>query len=1245
MSRAAIVEVATRGGAPTRTLRGFAIAFVAWLVAGAVLPHGAPLGVVLLGVVLGGLSALTALGLVLIYRAARIINFAQAEIGGLAAAVATVMVAGWHLPYFLGLAVGLLAALATGALIDSTVVRRFFTAPRLILTVATIGVAQILGAGEIALPTFFHNLQLFETFRSPFRSSFTVGPIVFTGDHVVAIVVVPVVLAGLAFFLGRSDTGIAIRAAAESGERALLLGIPVRRLSRITWMLAAGLSGIGSMLAAPIIGTNLGIVAGPESLLVPLAAAVVARMERLGVAVVAAVGIEVVRQLVFWSYPQSSTVDVAVFVLVLVALLVQRRGIERVSGADSGTLGATAQVRPLPAVLRSMPLVGAGWRVGAIGLAVIAVVVPAGFGFARLNFLTTLVIYGILAISLVVLSGWSGQLSLGQFALAGIGGASAAALLVSRGADLFLAIGVAMIVAGLAAVAVGLPALRMQGLFFAVTTLALSVPVATWLLNPSDHPTLTPPAIARPVLFGRFTLDSPLRFYYLCLAAFACTLIVAGNVRNSRAGRVILGVRDNERAAASFSVNASRTRLVAFALSGAIAGLAGSLYVVALQAVPFNGFSPTASIQLFSMVVIGGLGSIPGAILGAAYVWSAEYFLSGAAQLLATGAGLLVLLMFIPGGLGDLLFRLRDAVLRVLARRQDLSVPGLSELFEAKPAALDAGAQEGATPGGTGLLSVKGVTASYGRVPVLFGVDLDVADRGLLALLGTNGAGKSTILRVVSGLLPATGGSVEFDGTDITRLSPSARVRLGLVTVPGGRGVFGGLTVEENLRAASWTTRHDTEFVNDTIRRVLEMFPHLRERMDQKASLLSGGEQQMLTISQALLCRPRLLLIDELSLGLAPAVVAMLVEVVKGLAEDGVAMVIVEQSVNVSTKIADHAVFLERGQVRFAGPTRELETRPDLLRSVFFGKALKPAKAAPPRAAQGRDAARAVTDPSPSVHGLELVGLAKSFGGVTALRDVTLRAAGNEILGIIGANGAGKTTLFDVASGFLAPDAGRIILNGIDVTRRAPDERAELGLGRVFQDARLFPSLTVIETISIALERHIAVRDPFACALGLAATKASEREVAIRVAELIELTGLERYADAFIGELSTGTRRVVEIACAMAHHPKVLLLDEPSSGIAQRESEALAELLLQLRSSTEATFLIIEHDIPLVSSISDRLVCMDLGAPLTSGTPHEVLTHPDVVAAYLGTDSTVIRRSGGAARPRRVKASATVSQR
>ena len=469
-------------------------------------------------------------------------------------------------------------------------------------------------------------------------------------------------------------------------------------------------------------------------------------------------------------------------------------------------------------------------------------------------------------------------------------------------------------------------------------------------------------------------------------------------------------------------------------------------------------------------------------------------------------------------------------------------------------------------------------------------------------------------------------GRVWFDGQDITELGPTDRVRLGLITALGGRGVFPSLTVREHLRLAGWVYRNDKEFLAATRERVFELFPVLKERLDSEASLLSGGEQQMLLLAQALFGKPRLLLIDELSLGLAPAVVSALLEVVRGINESGTTVVVVEQSVNVATSLARTAVFMERGQVRFTGDTAELLERPDLLRSVFLGGGAEGSPAAVTDRA-------AVTDESADVR-LRVAGFTRRFGGVTAVRDVDLFLRRGEILGIIGSNGAGKTTLFDMCSGFLPSDAGRIYLDGEDITGLGAPQRALRGLGRSFQDARLFPSLTVSETLAVALERHIDVREPLASMFGVGAVWESEQELAERVEELLDLVNLGRYRDAFISELSTGTRRIVELGCALAHRPSVLLLDEPSSGIAQRESEALAQVLLDVKERTGASLIVIEHDIPLVSSIADRLLCLHLGGVIAEGAPAAVLSDPAVVASYLGDNEASIFRSGSRPAPR-----------
>ena len=261
-----------------------------------------------------------------------------------------------------------------------------------------------------------------------------------------------------------------------------------------------------------------------------------------------------------------------------------------------------------------------------------------------------------------------------------------------------------------------------------------------------------------------------------------------------------------------------------------------------------------------------------------------------------------------------------------------------------------------------------------------------------------------------------------------------------------------------------------------------------------------------------------------------------------------------------------------------------------------------------------------------------MAGIDKRFGGIAALTDVSFDVRAGQIVGFIGPNGAGKTTLFDVISGFLPADAGSVTLGTKDgphdITTTAAARRSRLGLGRSFQDGRLFPALTVAETIAVALDTQVDVRDPIAAALHLPAVVDSEAKVTTRVEELIDFMGLGAFRDKFVRELSTGSRRIVDLACVLAHQPRVLLLDEPSSGIAQREAEALGPLLIRIRDQLGASMLIIEHDLPLLSSISDGIIALDLGRIIASGSPFDVVHDAQVVASYLGTDDAAIARSG-----------------
>jgi branched-chain amino acid transport system ATP-binding protein len=609
-------------------------------------------------------------------------------------------------------------------------------------------------------------------------------------------------------------------------------------------------------------------------------------------------------------------------------------------------------------------------------------------------------------------------------------------------------------------------------------------------------------------------------------------------------------------------------------------------------------------------------------------------------------------LAFFPGGIAATGTKIRDRYLGWVARRRGIDLPSLmadggaeAHLDDAHvegvhhPAGPPPAAVHEDAPPEDALLICRGLDVGYDGVQVLFGVDMHVKKGEVLALLGTNGAGKSTLLRAVSGLTPHSAGTVHFNGTDISKAGAVDRAKAGISQVPGGKGIFPTVTVSDHFRAARWLcsskarSRNDAGDADAAQAQVLEWFPHLKSKWEALAGNLSGGEAQQLAVGMAFIARPSLLIIDELSLGLAPTIVAKLLDVVREVNAQGTTVVLVEQSVNVALTIADRAYFMEKGEVRFEGPTAELIERDDIVRSVFLAAAgeTAPVPAARTKKRTAKDKAVAATTVTADV--LRVTDIGVAFGGVRAVDSVSFTLHENEILGLIGPNGAGKTTIFDLVSGFLRPSGsqgqgGTVWFDGRDVTSYGPDVRGRLGLGRSFQDARIFPSLTVAENIAVALERHLEVRDHLAAALSLPDVADSERHIAWTVADLVELLALGSYRDNLVRELSTGTRRVVDLAMALAYDPKVLLLDEPSSGIAQRETEALGPLMKRIRDEADCALLVIEHDMPLICAVSDRLLALETGRVVAEGTPEEVLSDPQVVASYLGTNDATRNRSG-----------------
>jgi ABC-type branched-subunit amino acid transport system ATPase component/ABC-type branched-subunit amino acid transport system permease subunit len=926
-----------------------------------VLALALPKQVAFSGLVNGATYGIMAVGIILVYRSTRVINFAVAAMGGLAAALLARMVINWNVSYWPAFAVCVIVGGAIGWLVDRVVIRRLFNAPRVIVFVATIGVAQLLVFGQAVLPRPSH----ITGFPTPSASSWTVFGVDVQGAHVAILIVVPLLTAALAVFLNRTKYGIAVRASAANADAARLAGIDVQRMSSLVWVLAGLLAAVGTILSAPITTTTSSdiLILGPGLLVRVLVAAVIARMSSLGTALVTGIAIGVGESLLYYNRPNDHGIlDLALLVVLLVALvpLASRRGsAETVESGFSFTprvpaipsaLARTWYVRRLPELTFVAGLVAA--------LAPLFIV----HGASQQQLWSSVLLSAIIALSLTVLTGWSGQLSLGQFAFVGLGAMTTAAL-VTRGVGFAPALAAAAIVGGAVAVLVGAPALRVPGLYLAVTTLAFAVATGSWLLSRSffvgsDQTVTMPRAVV-----GSFSLSPERTYYVLCLIALVVCVVAVARIRRSGFGRSLIGARDNERSLAAFGLSPARVKVTAFAISGVLAGFAGGLLGGLYVTFGPDRFSATGSLQAVAMVVIGGLASVTGAVVGALVVVGLPVLFSNNANvaLLTSGAGILVVLLIFPGGIAQVFASLRDEILVQIARRRE-------------PAA------------------------------------------------------------------------------DATKPAP----------------------------------------------------------------------------------------------------------------------------------------------------------QPELLALGATARALPTATAARRKASAG-DATGPV---------LVVAELSVRFGSQIAVDGVDLEVRPGEIVGLIGSNGAGKSTIMNAIGGFV-PSDGTISVFGSDVAGLAPARRARLGLGRTFQGADLFSDLDVRETIMLALEVGQRAGIP-SIVLGLPHARRAERAKQARADEIIAFLGLDTVAARFVDELSTGTRRIVELACLVASGTRILCLDEPTAGLAQRESEAFVPMLANLRRALDASILIIEHDMSVAMEVSDRMYCLESGRIIREGLPDDVRNDPVVIESYLG---------------------------
>jgi len=646
---------------------------------------------VVAGMVIGMANALLAMGLVLVYMSSRVINLAHGELGAFAVAVMLALTRAANLNYWLALLISIASSGVLAAIIERSILRRLFKSPRLILLIATIGVAQLIIVFRLVLPkpaapgggdesAFFGGGNVFPL---PFTiEPIRFGRVILGAEHFIALVVGPLVALAVVLFLRHSSYGIALRASAQNIQRARLLGIPVGRVSTMAWVIAGVTSAIASIILAPIIGFSSTEAVGLPILMRGLAAAMAARMESVGTAFGVGLGLGVLDQLVFYWTGRSGLTDIVVFAVILVTLLSRRGVLRRTVSAEESSWEVSEPIRGLPIEVANHPR----WRqtvfTGFLFLAGLVLAGPFALGDSQVFFLATVLLVSVVAVSATVLTGWAGQMSLGQWALAGIGGVFGAKMVVSAELPFWVAFVLAAVLGGLVALALGLPALRLEGTALAVVTLGFAVAAAGWLFDQAWFKgsgfMLRPDFMTTRV------------YYFISLALLLATVYATRAFQRTRVGRNMIAVRDNPLQALAMGIPVVRTKLTAFVLSGVLAAAAGFLWSTGIGLADKSVFGPVRSLSIISAVVIGGLGSISGAIIGAFYFMGIPFWggsISPFIGLLATGAGLLLLVIILPGGLARLVFGGRDLLagwITGLDVRPKVTpvTPGLEELPE-----------------------------------------------------------------------------------------------------------------------------------------------------------------------------------------------------------------------------------------------------------------------------------------------------------------------------------------------------------------------------------------------------------------------------------------------------------------------------------------------------------------------------------------------------------------------------------
>ena len=927
------------------------------------------LGTVVVGLLNGLTIGLLAVGLVLVYKANRLLNLAHAQLGTLSAMLLAKWVLQWGWNFWLAFALAILIGVLTGLLVERFVIgvlrRQGGSTVRLLL--ATVAVAEVL-LGLTYVKSLGPSAETAALYPQPFTSHVTIGNVVLTGMSVLTAVVVPVLVTALAVFLRYTTLGKSIRAAASNPDVARLCGISVSRVSTVTWSLAGGLSAVSAVLQAPTQPSFNVAMLGPYLLMMTLGAAAFGAFVSLPAALGGGVALGVLSAVVSAETSSASIAEVAVFVAILLVVLVRGKAIGKAFAFAGGLVENRGAVR-VPDILRSSPLV----RYQRRGLAAAALFVGAVFpvlpyfNTSAHRFLLTLVlIYAVVGVGLTMLVGWAGQVSLGHFALVGV-----AAYLTARWSPDWSALSimlVAAVVGALVMVVIGLPALRVGGLALAVTTTGFAVIAADWLFRQNWIGSDKSFVNVSPLHLGNGlgSSRSQLSTYYLSLLVLTAATAAAGALRRWGPGRLVIAVRDNERAVSAFGVTPATVKLSILAVSGAYAAVGGVLWAAAWQVASPTQFTPDLSIAVIAIPVIGGLGSLPGAIAAAALVYLGTFFVGPwlapifgdfghniGFQLFLAGLLQVATLVWYPLGIAGAVQRgWQRYLLRRAAHMESWLPPAASPTATvddgpdpavAAPTSVEAVAS--AERSGRNSVDIApplitaGLQLRFGGVVALDGPDIRVEPGEIVGLIGPNGAGKTTLLNVISGALRPEHGSVRIFGWEAADLPPEFRTAFGLARTFQDARLFAGLTVIETVQVAmSYRQRAGTlsamvaapwaRAAETTSRREAETIVArfgLTAWTDTLTGELSTGTRRICDLAAQVAAAPKLLLLDEPTAGVAQREAEAFGPLLRRIRDElDCSILIVEHDMPLLMRLCDRVYAMETGQVIAEGTPEQV---------------------------------------------------------------------------------------------------------------------------------------------------------------------------------------------------------------------------------------------------------------------------------------------------------------------------------